>query len=66
VPPEIAVSRQGMWAMLAAPLFMSNDLRSIEPEIVDVLQNQDVIAVNQDKLGVQGRRYLNGNSVQVR
>ena len=54
-----------MWAMLAAPLFLSNDLRAIEPEIVGVLQNRDVIAVNQDKLGIQGRRYLNANQIQV-
>jgi len=52
--------------MLAAPLFVSNDLRTIDPEIVTVLQNRDVIAVNQDKLGIQGRRYLNANQIQVR
>ena len=51
--------------MLAAPLFVSNDLRTIDPEIVEVLQNRDVIAVNQDKLGIQGRRYLNANQIQV-
>ena len=51
--------------MLAAPLFVSNDLRSIDKEIAAVLQNREVIAVNQDKLGIQGRRYLNGNNIQV-
>ena len=58
--------RLGMWAMLAAPLFLSNDLRDIEPEIVQILQNRDVIAVDQDNLGIPGRRYSVINSIQVR
>ena len=52
--------------MLAAPLFLSNDLRSIEPEIVQILQNRDVIAVDQDELGIQGRRFSVVNNIQVR
>jgi alpha-N-acetylgalactosaminidase len=45
-----------LWAVLAAPLIMSNDLRSIRPEFVEILQNPNVIKVNQDPLGHQGRR----------
>ena len=52
--------------MMAAPLLLSNDLRNIDQEIVKVLQNRDVIAVNQDKLGIQGRRYSSVNQVQVK
>jgi alpha-galactosidase len=43
-----------MWAMLAAPLIAGNDLRSMSPEVRDILTNREVIAVNQDSLGVQG------------
>ena len=32
-----------------------NDLRSMNSEIIDILTNTEVIAVNQDKLGYQGR-----------
>lgn len=46
------------WAILASPLFMSNDLRNISPWAKEILQNKEIIAVNQDKLGVQGRRVL--------
>ncbi len=49
-----------MWAVLAAPLIMSNDLRTIRPEFVEILQNPDVIKVNQDPLGHQGRRLVHG------
>lgn len=45
-----------MWAIFAAPLIMSNDLRSIDAKYEAILQNEDVIAVNQDPLGIQGRR----------
>uniref|UniRef100_H2ZPK5 Alpha galactosidase A C-terminal domain-containing protein n=1 Tax=Ciona savignyi TaxID=51511 RepID=H2ZPK5_CIOSA len=54
-----------IWAMLAAPLFMSNDLNSLDPEVRAVLQNPHVIAVNQDPLGVQGKRYIKQDSIQV-
>uniref|UniRef100_A0A6G1RCX1 Galactosidase alpha n=1 Tax=Hypotaenidia okinawae TaxID=2861861 RepID=A0A6G1RCX1_9GRUI len=43
-----------MWAIMAAPLFMSNDLRHISPEAKRLLQNKEVIAINQDPLGKQG------------
>ena len=45
-----------IWAIVAAPLIMSNDLRHIEPWAVKILQNKEVIAVSQDKLGKQGIR----------
>ena len=35
---------------------MSNDLRNIKPESRDLLLNKRVIAINQDKLGIQGQR----------
>jgi alpha-galactosidase len=47
-----------MWCMMAAPLIAGNDLRKVTPEVMEILKNKDVIAVNQDKLGKQGRRYI--------
>lgn len=49
-----AVTQMAMWAIMAAPLFMSNDLRHISPEAKWLLQNKEVIAINQDPLGKQG------------
>ena len=48
----------GMWAMFASPLLMSVDLRTIRPRSKALLQNKRVIAVNQDPLGIQGKRVL--------
>ncbi|WP_083257095.1 glycoside hydrolase family 27 protein [Arcticibacter eurypsychrophilus] len=46
-----------MWAMIAAPLIAGNDLRSMSQQTIDILTNKDVIAVNQDSLGIQGYQY---------
>lgn len=48
------MTQMAMWAIMAAPLFMSNDLRHISPEAKWLLQNKEVIAINQDPLGKQG------------
>lgn len=48
--------QMAIWAILAAPLLMSTDLRSIRPEYKAILQNKKIIAIDQDKLGIQGRR----------
>nr|WP_320059584.1 glycoside hydrolase family 27 protein [uncultured Bacteroides sp.] len=47
-----------MWCMLAAPLLAGNDLRSMDKETLSILTNKDVLAVDQDELGMQGRRYM--------
>jgi alpha-galactosidase len=49
-------THMSLWAMLAAPLLAGNDLRSMSPEIMAILTNRDVIAIDQDKLGKQGQR----------
>ncbi|NXA12141.1 AGAL galactosidase, partial [Sapayoa aenigma] len=53
-----SVTQMAMWAIMAAPLFMSNDLRRISPEAKCLLQNKEVIAINQDPLGKQGYQIL--------
>jgi alpha-galactosidase len=45
-----------LWSLLAAPLIAGNDIRDMTPEIKSILTNKEVIAVNQDALGMQGRR----------
>ena len=54
-----------LWSMMAAPLILGNDIRSFIKEdgtvdkdnkILGILTNKEVIAVNQDKLGIQCKR----------
>ncbi|KAH3781719.1 alpha-N-acetylgalactosaminidase-like [Dreissena polymorpha] len=59
--------QMAMWAIMASPLLMSTDLRSISPEYKFLLLNSRLIAINQDPLGIQGQRILkiNGTFVEV-
>ena len=47
-----------IWAIIAAPLLASLDLRAVRSESKSLLQNKGAIAINQDPLGIQGRRVL--------
>lgn len=57
--------QMAVWAILAAPLLMSTDLRKVTPEIKAILQNKEVIAINQDPLGIQGKRLKVVKSVEI-
>ena len=46
-----------LWAMVAAPLMTGNDVRKMKKETIEILTNKEVIAVDQDSLGVQGLKY---------
>ena len=54
-----------MWCMLAAPLLAGNDLRSMSAETKDILTNKEVIAVDQDPMGLEGRRVRKEGDVEV-
>jgi alpha-N-acetylgalactosaminidase len=55
-----------LWSILAAPLIMSNDLRNISATAKEILQNKEIIAVDQDLLGIQGERITEwGNDATV-
>ena len=47
-----------LWSIMAAPLIMSVDLRTISDWARDIILNKNLIAINQDPLGVMGRRIL--------
>ena len=54
-----------LWAMLAAPLIAGNDIRSMTPEIRDILTNKEVIAIDQDKLGKAARRISKDGETEI-
>lgn len=53
-----------LWAMMAAPLILGNDLTNISKETFDIITNKDVIAIDQDILGVQGLRQSVDNGLE--
>ena len=58
-------SHFSLWALLAAPLISGNDLRNMPQEIRDILTNKEVIAIDQDPLGRQGRRVWKDGDLEV-
>lgn len=54
-----------IWCMLAAPLIAGNDLTKMDEDVRNILINKDVIAVDQDKLGIQGFKYSSKENVEV-
>lgn len=46
-----------MWCMLSAPLIVGYDMRNADRKILDIFTNREAIAINQDRLGKQGRMF---------
>ncbi|PWA59596.1 alpha-galactosidase 3 [Artemisia annua] len=49
-------SHFSIWALMKAPLLIGCDVRNMTAETFEILSNKEVIAVNQDPLGIQGRK----------
>lgn len=45
-----------MWAEMASPLMLGSDPRTLAQSMIDTLRNPEIIAVDQDPLGIQGAR----------
>lgn len=62
---EQSKAQLAIWAIIAAPFLISNDLRKIQPEIKEMLLNRDIIAIDQDPLGIQGKRLSSINRIET-
>jgi len=58
-------SHFSLWAIMAAPLIAGNDIAGMDAATREILLNRDVIAVNQDVLGVQGRRVSRDGNREI-
>ncbi|MEW9622785.1 glycoside hydrolase family 27 protein [Rhodanobacter geophilus] len=58
-------SHFSLWAIMASPLLIGTDLRTIKPAALKILLNREVIAVDQDPLGVQGHQVRDANGIHV-
>lgn len=54
-----------LWAVLAAPLMLGNDIRNMTSEVYDILTNKEIIAANQDELGKQGVKVSDTGDFEV-
>ena len=58
-------SQMTMWSIMAAPIMISSDVRNMSDETKELYLNKDMIAINQDSLGVQGHRISDKDGKQV-
>lgn len=58
-------AHMSMWCMLAAPLMAGNDLTNMTKETIEILTNKDVIAVDQDPLGIQAFKLAAQDSMET-
>ncbi|GJX76351.1 alpha-galactosidase [Tanacetum coccineum] len=58
-------SHFSIWALAKAPLLVGCDIRSMSKETSEILLNKEVIAVNQDSLGVQGKKVKKNGDLEV-
>jgi alpha-galactosidase len=59
------LTHMSLWVLLAAPLLAGNDLSKMTPETLNMLTNKEVIAVDQDAKGMQGRRVAQEGPLEV-
>ncbi len=54
-----------LWCMLAAPLIAGNDVRKMSKATRRILANREMIAIDQDKAGIEGFKYKEADSLEV-
>ena len=45
----------GMWCIMSSPLMIGCNMRTIRDASLDIIKNEEIIALNQDSLGIQAR-----------
>ncbi|HEU4354446.1 MAG TPA: glycoside hydrolase family 27 protein, partial [Actinomycetota bacterium] len=63
--PEEYRTHLSMWAILASPLIIGSDLTAMDGYTVETLTNTEVIALNQDVLGIQAARVRKDGDTEV-
>jgi alpha-galactosidase len=54
-----------IWAMFSSPLIAGNDIRNMSEETLSILTNREVIAIDQDKLGISAIRWLKSGDLEI-
>ena len=63
--PEEYRTQMTLWCLLAAPLFAGNDLTRMDAHTLALLSNPELIAIDQDRAGRQGRRVWQEGPLQI-
>ncbi len=63
--PDEYITHMSLWCLLSAPLLAGNDLTTMSKETLEILTNRELIAIDQDPLGVQGHRLSQEGPLEV-
>ena len=54
-----------LWCLMKAPLLIGCDVSNMSSDTLRILTNTEVIAINQDKMGIQGSKKKSENDLEV-
>jgi alpha-galactosidase len=63
--PHEQYTHISLWSLLSAPLLIGCDLSKLDTFTLNLLTNDEVIAIDQDPLGKQGRQLIKNDNYQV-
>ncbi|MCL1894298.1 MAG: putative Ig domain-containing protein [Holophagaceae bacterium] len=63
--PDEQYTHMSLWCLLSAPLLLGCDLTRLDPFTLNLLTNDEVLAINQDKMGRQATQKVIDGSIQV-
>jgi len=63
--PDEQYTHISLWSLLSAPLLIGCDLERLDPFTLNLLTNDEVLAIDQDPLGRQATPVVRTDSIQV-
>lgn len=63
--PHEQYTHISLWSLLSAPLLIGCDLSKLDDFTLNLLTNEEVLAIDQDPLGKQGRQLIKNDMYQV-
>jgi len=65
IAEDVSRFHQSLWCLLSAPLMAGNDLSTMTDSTREILTNHEVIAIDQDPIGVQAHRIYADGPIEV-
>jgi hypothetical protein len=63
--PDEQYTHMSLWCLLSSPLLLGCDLTRLDPFTLNLLTNDEVLAINQDPLGKQATPIIKDGQIQV-
>lgn len=63
--PDEQYSHISLWSLLSAPLLIGCDLTRLDAFTLNLLTNDEVLAIDQDPLGYQAKRVIKDKDIQI-